>query len=105
MRCQIGGFTWETNLDGECPNHGLRDRYGNARTQGAFCGEHGPEDRDGTPILGCCSLPVREYMDGIEPSGTCPCGKTDPGIKPGGGCWCTEDKAEARRAKTSQLDV
>lgn len=34
---------------------------------------------------------ARRYMDGGEPGGTCPCGKRDPGIKPEGGCWCTED--------------
>jgi len=34
----------------------------------------------------------REYMDGGEPGGTCPCGKPDPGIKPEGGCWCTDSE-------------
>jgi hypothetical protein len=33
----------------------------------------------------------RRYMEDGEPGGTCPCGKPDPGIKPEGGCWCTED--------------
>lgn len=56
MRCQIGAFTWYMGLDGECPNHGLRDRWGKPRTAGAFCGAEGPEDRHGTPILGCCSV-------------------------------------------------
>lgn len=62
MLCQIGGFTWDPNVDGECPNHGLRDRHGNPRTSGAFCGKEGPEDTDGTPILGCCSIPVEAKL-------------------------------------------
>lgn len=57
MLCQIGGFSWDTDLEGECPNHGLNDRWGNPRRTGAFCGDEGPEDRTGIPILGCCSLP------------------------------------------------
>lgn len=57
MFCHVGLFHWSSSIDGECPNHGLHDRYGNLRT-GAFCGDEGPEDRYGTPILGCCSSPV-----------------------------------------------
>ena len=35
------------------------------------------------------ALQERQYMDGGMPGGTCPCGNPDPGIKPGGGCWCS----------------
>jgi hypothetical protein len=50
MYCQIGHFHWDIVLDGECPNHGPHRR-------GGCCGKEGPEDSDGTPILGCCSIP------------------------------------------------
>ncbi len=57
MWCQLGNFPWSLTLDGECPNHGFHDRWGNSRLRGAFCGKEGPEDSQGTPILGCCSIP------------------------------------------------
>jgi hypothetical protein len=38
----------------------------------------------------------RRYMSGGEPGGTCACGRSpDPGVMPGGGCWCSvEDLPE-----------
>lgn len=69
MYCLKGGFSWSSEIDGECPNHGLHDRWGNKRTSGAFCGEEGPEDKEGVPFLGCCSIPKVELED---PDSECP---------------------------------
>jgi hypothetical protein len=46
----------------------------------------------------------RTYADGGQPGGTCACGRTpDPGIKPGGGCWCTEENRAPGASEWKEL--
>lgn len=46
------------------------------------------EGRETAPVTA-----QRTYMDGHGPSSyPCQCGRPDPGTKPGGGCWCVEDR-------------
>lgn len=61
MWCQVGGFTWNLELDKYCPNHGSHDRWGNKRDKSySLSGDDGPYNVDNQePYLDCCSIPKK----------------------------------------------